>query len=267
MSASLTSYAPTGTDARLDATIAFRVDDAAGLDPDNVSFVVTDPHGTATTALAGSSVFHADWPGRISVDVGADFAEVTIERHPALMTGEWTAAVYVSSVLVSSWTFEVRTPLAGVLECLRSLLQGRSGTGRTMSTGVLRHVDTVQDAVGALAAAGPERPFIIRTIGPGTMGPLEICGDHDTTSRIIRLTIAFSTRRQALLEFEQDWARVDEKVRHVLEWPLNWALAGGWIGCEVRGPVFEELQNGSNGQVEVVLTHYDLDCSLREHHP
>lgn len=269
--ATLATYSPSGSTAKLTDTISFGLTNATAIAANTITLSLADEHGTTYAVLTNGAFLTASgWAGRIVTNVTATpkTAHVVIDTHPRLVSGSWTATVSVSSVTVGTWTFELVDVLSGVFECVKGLLEGSLGTGRTIPANTFRHVDGRAQAMGALAAAGSCQPFTLTHVGPGdqdAQGYL-ICGDHSLDNEVIRISIAHAMRDQAMLEFEQDRARDNYFIRHCLQWPSNWALAVGWVGATLTGPVYEELEDES-GRVAVVVSNYDLDCTIREHHP
>lgn len=272
MTAALASYSPSGSTAKCNSTIAFRLTDTVNLDANTISMVLTDEHATTYAVLtSGAFLTASGWAGSITINnSGATkTADVVIDRHPDLVAGSWTAAVTVSSVSAGSWAWEDIDILSGVMRIARDLMDGATGTGRTIPSGTFRHVDSHQEALTALAGAGPVQPYTITHVGPGDQDPqgYTICGDHTLDNEVIRISIAHSTRTEALLEFEQDRARDNRLIRACLQWPNNWTYAVGWCGAELTGPIYENGPQNEGDQVAVVFSHYDLDVTIREHHP
>lgn len=272
MTVALATYAPSGTTAKYNSTIAFRLTDTSALNAAKVTLSLTDEKATSYAVLtAGVFLSASGWSGSVTVNntPATKTLDVVIDVHPDLVAGSWTAAVTYDSAAIGTWTWEDVDILSGVMRVVRDLLNGSSGTGRTIASGTFRHVDSHQEALTALSGAGPCQPYTITHVGPGDQDPqgYMICGDHTLDNEVIRISIAHSTRSEALLEFEQDRARDNRLIRACLQWPNNWAYAVGWCGAELTGPVYENGPQSENDQIAVILSHYDLDVTIREHHP
>lgn len=261
----ISANGPTGTTEHADAAVKARLTHASDVDTATITLSLTDESGVAYAPLTlGSWLTSSGYSGIIKDVLGDGTAiDVVLTEHPLWIPGRWTATITADSKLGSNdgtlaWTFDVTSGISGALDLVKQLLEGRTGTTRTISSGEfhLFHGGTEEAGV---SSAGPDQPFLLTYVGETSAAKL-ISGDHQISDHSARLTVLYDELPQEPLENERRITRDSYLIRRCLEWPDNWT--GGLLGVEVSGIETElvETENGPN----IVCVHHSLDLTIRE---
>lgn len=134
--------------------------------------------------------------------------------------------------------------VAGIMDGVRAILVGTAtDRGRSVASGTFRAVETVPERVGAMAASGAARPFVLEplTVIEGPQQPANVSGTHVYGSHILRLVVLYATRRQETYELLKTIQADEYQIRRALLWPLHWSDVTGWVGAEILGTGYELL--------------------------
>lgn len=124
---------------------------------------------------------------------------------------------------------------SNILDGIVNLIQGSTGSGRTITSGKFKHRPESLEEVGVQAAAEEPRPFeLAQYAGTEALDtPSNVSGSHVYGAAEIMLRVGYAgqptkqhTTRKTILDDERT-------IRRALEWPPNWVITSGWVGCRV----------------------------------
>jgi len=265
----ISANTPTSRYSNHSAPVTFLCSHGVGVDPDTITLVLTDSLGNSTTALGLLQAAATGYEFTVTQS-GTNYV-VALRYHPAFTAGTWTAVASADSVDggddgTLTWTFGVTSVLSSILEEIPNVLDGSSGSGRTMPAGRFRFFETGNlESVKALAASGKTQPYVMSVVSLGDAPdlPANVSGDYVYSSHIVRLSVLYALRPNNPLELEQTISNDEFQLRRVLEWPDNWADVDGWCGTTVIDETTEEV---GDERIEVVAHHLDLLVQHRELH-
>ena len=148
---------------------------------------------------------------------------------------------------------------SNILDGIIALVQGTTGSGRTVTAALFKHREESLEEVGPQAAAKTPRPFEL-TDYAGTESldtPSNVSGSEVYGAAEVLLRVGYAgkptkqhTTRKAILDQERT-------LRRALEWPPNWVITSGWVGCVVGDSAIEDISEDDDFQhlaLEIPLT-------------
>ena len=155
--------------------------------------------------------------------------------------------------------------VADIMDGVRAILAGTAtDRGRAVPSGTFRTVEVVPERVGAMAASGPARPFVVEVVGvaDGPQQPANVAGSHVYGSHILRIIVLYATRKQETYRLLKDISADEYLIRRALGWPLAWSEVTGWVGAEIIGTGLELL--GPSDPPDLLGLVVDLRVDHRE---
>lgn len=150
-----------------------------------------------------------------------------------------------------------------ILDEIRDLLEGSSGTVRTISSGTFKHFGDDDDFDLAYAIDAPYPFFIspIRDIEEEDV-PSNVSGDYHYLGKEIIITFVYSGKPFDKFTLEKTIAGHEKTIRKALNHPNNWANVDDWCGCELE---FSRQSIGDEDGLTIAETlGLTLQLSFRE---
>lgn len=150
-----------------------------------------------------------------------------------------------------------------ILDELKDLIEGSSGTVRTIPSGTFKHFGDNDDFDLAYAVEAPY-PFFINPNQDieEEDTPSNVSGNYYYEGKEIIIMFVYSGQPFDRFTLEKTIAGHEKTIRKALSHPLNWANVSNWCGCNVmfsRQPIGDE--EGLTVAEMLVLT---LRLSYRE---